>query len=127
MQALLERAGVADLIHDATSSGDVEDSKPDPDVVGAALRKGRLRAGEAVMIGDTPYDIEAATTLDVPTIAFRCGGWWTDDALHDASAIYDDPADLLAHYDDSPLGEGSRVEGRAAQRPTLSSPLIPPP
>jgi HAD superfamily hydrolase (TIGR01509 family) len=127
MRALLERAGVADLVHDATSSGDVADSKPDPDVVGAALRKGRLPAGEAVMIGDTPYDIEAATKLGVPTIALRCGGWWTDNALRGASTIYDDPADLLAHYDDSPLGEGSRVEGGAAYRSTLSSPLIPPP
>jgi phosphoglycolate phosphatase-like HAD superfamily hydrolase len=126
MRALLERAGVADLVHDATSSGDVEDSKPDPDVVGAALRKGRLRAGEAVMIGDTPYDIQAATKLDVPTIALRCGGWWTDDALRGATAIYDDPADLLAHYDDSPLG-GSRVDAGADYRSTLSSPVIPPP
>jgi len=106
MRVLLERAGVADLIETATSAGDVERSKPDPDVIGAALRKGRLRADEAVMVGDTPYDIASAGRLDVPTIALRCGGWWGDDSLSGAVAIYDDPADLLARYDESPLGEG---------------------
>jgi HAD superfamily hydrolase (TIGR01509 family) len=104
MRALLEQAGVVDLIHDATSSGDVESSKPDPDVVGAALRKGRLRPDEAIMIGDTPYDIEAAARLDLPTITLRCGGWWDDHSLRDAIAIYDDPADLMVHYDETPFG-----------------------
>jgi HAD superfamily hydrolase (TIGR01509 family) len=119
MRALLDRAGVADLIHDATSSGEVESSKPDPDVVGAALEKGRLRPDEAVMIGDTPYDIAAAVKAGVPTIALRCGGWWDDLALGGAVAIYDDPADLLAHYDDSPL---SSVEFRESmvESPRLS-------
>lgn len=103
MRGLLERAGVADLIHRATSSGDVESSKPDPDVIGAALRKGRLTANEVVMLGDTPYDIAAAAKAGVPTITLRCGGWWDDLALGGAVAIYNDPADLLAQYDESPL------------------------
>ena len=103
MRQLLDRAGVADLIHGATSSGDVESSKPDPDVIGAALKEGRLGADEVVMIGDTPYDIAAATKAGVPTIALRCGGWWDDLALGGAVAIYSDPADLLAQYDESPL------------------------
>jgi phosphoglycolate phosphatase-like HAD superfamily hydrolase len=123
MRTLLEQAGVADLIRDATSSGDVENSKPDPDVVGAALRKGRLRADEAVMIGDTPYDIVAAARLDVPTIALRCGGWWDDDSLSGAVAIYEDPADLLAHYDDSPLAEGSSDEEPSQHRRQRGRPL----
>jgi phosphoglycolate phosphatase-like HAD superfamily hydrolase len=129
MHALLERAGVADLIDDATSSADVESSKPDPDVVGSALRKGRLRADEAVMIGDTPYDIKSAGMLDVATIALRCGGWWDDDSLSGAVALYDDPDDLLAHYDESPLGEGRgwRAEGGAAQLSAPPSALHHPP
>jgi phosphoglycolate phosphatase-like HAD superfamily hydrolase len=129
MRGLLERAGVADLIETATSAGDVERSKPDPDVIGAALRKGRLRADEALMIGDTPYDIASAGKLDVPTIALRCGGWWDDDSLSGAVAIYDDPADLLAHYDESPLGEGRvwRVEGGATRPSAQPSTLYPPP
>jgi HAD superfamily hydrolase (TIGR01509 family) len=119
MRALLRQAGVADLIDDTTSSADVESSKPDPDVIGAALEKGRLRPDETVMIGDTPYDIAAAVKAGVPTIALRCGGWWDDLALGGAVAIYDDPADLLANYDDSPL---SSVEFRESmvESPRLS-------
>jgi HAD superfamily hydrolase (TIGR01509 family) len=113
LRALLERAGVADLIDDATSSGDVESSKPDPDVIGVALGKGRLRADEVVMIGDTPYDIAAAAKAGVPTIALRCGGWWDDLALGGAVAIYDDPAELLASYDDSPLSSVESRDSRA--------------
>lgn len=98
MKGLLEQARIADLIHDATSSGDVDNSKPDPDVIGAAIKKSKLKARELIMLGDTPYDIEAASKAGLRTIALRCGGWWDDDALGDAIAIYDDPADLLAHW-----------------------------
>jgi HAD superfamily hydrolase (TIGR01509 family) len=98
MKALLRQAGVNDLIDAATSSGDVENSKPDPDVIGAAIKKSKLKADELVMLGDTPYDIEAAGKAGVPTIVLRCGGWWDDDALQGAMAIFDDPADLLAHW-----------------------------
>jgi phosphoglycolate phosphatase-like HAD superfamily hydrolase len=61
-----------------------------------------LTAAEALMLGDTPYDIEAATKAGVSIIAFRSGGW-DDASLAGAIAIYDGPADLLAHYADSPL------------------------
>jgi HAD superfamily hydrolase (TIGR01509 family) len=101
--ALLQQAGVADLIHAASSADDAESSKPDPDIVQAALRKTGRHPSEAVLLGDTPYDIEAATRARVPAIALRSGGW-TDASLAGAIAIYDDPADLLNHYDESPLG-----------------------
>jgi len=52
------------------------------------------------MIGDTPYDIEAAARAQVRSIAFRSGGW-TDDELKGAVEIYDGPADLLKNYDSS--------------------------
>jgi HAD superfamily hydrolase (TIGR01509 family) len=94
---LLEVAGVADLIHRQTSSDDVEASKPDPDALHAALAKLHLPPEAAVMVGDTPYDVEAAARAGVAMIAVRCGGWH-DAALAGARAIYDDPADLLAHY-----------------------------
>lgn len=106
MKGLLEQAGIADLIHEATSSGDVDNSKPDPDVIGAAIKKSKLKAGQLVMLGDTPYDIEAAGKAGLRTIAVRCGGWWDDDALEDAMAIYDDPADLLAHWPILPIASG---------------------
>jgi phosphoglycolate phosphatase-like HAD superfamily hydrolase len=101
VKATLEQAGVADLIETATSSDDANRSKPDPDIIRAALQRSRRPASHATMLGDTPYDIEAATRARVPIIALRCGGYWSDHALRGAEAIYDDPAALLARYDDS--------------------------
>lgn len=99
---LLSLAGVDDLIEAQTSSGDVENSKPDPDVIHAALGKLGMQPGEVVMLGDTPYDIEAAGKAGVRVIALRCGGF-PDAELRGALAIYDNPAALLAEYDESPL------------------------
>lgn len=94
MNALLERAGVADLIPLRTSKDDAPRSKPDPDIVGAALRRAEVPAGRTVMIGDTPYDIDAARAAGVGTLALRCGGYWKDDDLLGAIAILDDPETL---------------------------------
>ena len=93
--ALFDQAGVADLIEYASSSDDAEHSKPDPDFIRAALRKSGSLATQSVMVGDTPYDIEAASRAGVPTIALRCGGWWDDSALAGAVEIHDDPGALL--------------------------------
>jgi HAD superfamily hydrolase (TIGR01509 family) len=100
---LLRVAGAEDLIDASSSSDDADRSKPDPDIVRAALRRGRSAASESIMIGDTPYDIEAAARAGLPAIALRCGGWWGDDALAGAAAIYDDPEDLLTRFDRSPF------------------------
>jgi len=97
LRALLDVAGVADLIFRTTSSDDVESSKPDPDALHAALAKLHVPPTAAVMIGDTPYDVEAAKRAGVPAIAVRCGGWGDQD-LAGARAIYDDACDLLSHY-----------------------------
>ncbi|HEX9108859.1 MAG TPA: HAD-IA family hydrolase, partial [Longimicrobiales bacterium] len=105
LDALLNRAGVRDLVQDATSASDIESSKPAPDAVQAALDAAGCRPDQAIMIGDTPYDIEAAQRAGVPSIALRCGGW-ADRDLQGAAAIYADPADLLAHYETSPLVDG---------------------
>jgi HAD superfamily hydrolase (TIGR01509 family) len=103
VKALLEQAGVADLIDDAASSGDADASKPEPDIVQAALAKAERLAAHSVLIGDTPYDIEAAARANVNSVALRCGGHWDDAALGGAIAIYDDPADLAANFGSSPL------------------------
>lgn len=104
LNALLEQAGLSELIHRRTTSDDAEDSKPDPDIVHAALRRGELSPASTIMLGDTPYDVEAAERAGVPTIALRCGGWWADDALGGAIAIYDHPSELVRKYAQSPLG-----------------------
>ena len=110
LKPLLEVAGGAWLLDEQTSSDDADASKPDPDIIHAALERAGAPPSDAVMIGDTPYDVEAAARAGVATIAFRCGGW-NDDQLRGAIAIYDGPADLLAQLDSSPLA-GDR-QGRA--------------
>jgi HAD superfamily hydrolase (TIGR01509 family) len=99
---LLRAAAVADLMDLVVTSDDVDRSKPDPDLISAAVAKVGMNPDEVLLIGDTPYDIEAAKRAGVATIAFRCGGW-QDEALEDAIAIYDGPADLAAQLDASPI------------------------
>lgn len=110
LNALLRHVGLESLIRKSTSSDDADRSKPDPDIVQAALDEGGLEPGEAAMIGDTPYDMEAAQRAGVLPIAVRCGGW-DDRALSQAAAIYDDPADLLRRYETSPLRRSSGLIG----------------
>ena len=102
LEKLLAIADVKDLVESKTSSDDAENSKPEPDIVKAALDKLGTGANEVLMLGDTPYDIEAAGKLGIGVIALRCGGF-TDVDLERAEAIYDDPEDLLKNYDKSPL------------------------
>jgi HAD superfamily hydrolase (TIGR01509 family) len=99
---LLEVAGATWNLDEHTSSDDADASKPEPDIVVAALTRGRVPASDALMVGDTPYDIEAASRAGVATIAFRCGGW-SDQNLRGAIAVYDGPWDLLTRLNSSPL------------------------
>jgi HAD superfamily hydrolase (TIGR01509 family) len=99
---LLKIAGAEWLMDASTSSDDAEESKPEPDIVLAALKRAKVKAAEAIMVGDTPYDVEAATRAGVRIIGFRSGGWGDAD-LKGALAIYDGPWDLLARLDESPL------------------------
>lgn len=106
LSSLLKAAEVEDLLEKEpiTTSSDAESSKPAPDLIEAALKKGQLQPKQAIMLGDTPYDIQAASKAGVGVIAFRCGDF-DDTQLADALAIYDNPADLLANYEQSPLGK----------------------
>ena len=106
LSVLLKAAQVDDLLNkdEAATSSDAEASKPAPDIVEAALSKLRMEPSEVLMIADTPYDIQSAKGAGVGMIAVRSGGF-DDEQLKDALAIYDDPADLLAHYASSPLGK----------------------
>jgi HAD superfamily hydrolase (TIGR01509 family) len=99
LDRLLEIAAVADLIERRASADDAERSKPDPDLIQAALaRLGDVKDAQVTMVGDTPYDIEAARKANVRAVGFRCGGW-SDAALAGAEVIFDGPADMLAHLD----------------------------
>ena len=103
LDGLLQVAGATRLIDGASSSADADRSKPDPDIVHAALVKADCQPDEAIFIGDTPYDIAAGNGSGVAVIALRCGGWWTDRSFQGAAAVYDDPADLVEHYLLSPF------------------------
>lgn len=100
---LLEIAGLLDLCEVKTTSSDVEESKPDPEIVDAAVAKLMAERARTVMIGDTPYDVEAARGASVDIIGVTTGGWSTE-GLAGAIAVYRGPADLLARWDESPLG-----------------------
>ena len=98
MRAILEQAGLYDLFSAHTSKDDAEESKPDPDIVLAAMARADANRESTVMVGDTPYDIEAAGRAGIRAIALRCGGHWTDADLGGAIQIFDDPAALQAWW-----------------------------
>jgi HAD superfamily hydrolase (TIGR01549 family) len=105
LKAYKELARITDLVEEETSADDADKSKPHPDIFEAALAAlGDVRAGEAIVIGDTPYDAEAAGKINLRTIGVLCGGF-PEAELRAAGCtdIYRDPADLLARYEASPL------------------------
>ena len=102
-EALLKLTGARELIDEIATTQDAENSKPDPDILQVALKKSGLSSEAVVMLGDTPYDVQAAQKAGLGCIGVRCGGWAAPD-LRGALAVYNDPADLLAHYDELPLG-----------------------
>lgn len=92
---LLRQANVEDLVELKTTSKDVKHSKPDNDIVVAALDKAGVAPEQALMFGDTPYDVQAANAAGVACVALRCGGWWEDPAFSEAIAVFDDPASFV--------------------------------
>ena len=103
LEGLLKAAQVADLMEEKATASDARHSKPDPDIVEAAIEQSGLAASHLVMIGDTPYDVEAAMRAGVRIIGFRSGGW-RDADLAGAVEIYDGPSHLLEGYASSLIG-----------------------
>jgi HAD superfamily hydrolase (TIGR01509 family) len=102
--AVLRRTlGVDDVVAGATNAGDAEESKPDPDIVQAALDRTGLAPERVVFVGDSVWDVYAAARLDIPCIGLTCGGISAAE-LGDAGAvaIYRDPADLHTGLDRLP-------------------------
>ena len=100
-----EIANVQDLIGASTSSDDAEKSKPHPDIFHAAMNKLKgIEPDEMIVVGDTPWDAEAAGKAGLKTVGFLCGGFEAE-KLKAAGcvAIFDGPSDLLTRYDESPL------------------------
>ena len=105
----VELLDAKELIDVTTSKGDVEATKPAPDIFAAAVDKAGVRPEEALVIGDTPYDVIAASKCGIRTIALLSGGF-PEAELREAGAvaIYRGTADLLAQYDSSPIRSGVR-------------------
>jgi HAD superfamily hydrolase (TIGR01549 family) len=99
----LDLLDARDLAKAWTTSADVEKTKPEPDVVAAAIEK--AGGGPAVMLGDSTWDAIAAKRLDVPTIGVLTGGF-SELELREAGAacVFENLADLLENLEDTPLG-----------------------
>lgn len=94
-----------DAVAGATTSSDVGAGKPEPDLLTAALREHDLDPARSVVVGDTVWDVEAARRADLSCVGLACGGISAAELREaGASAVYDDPADLLEHLDE--LGTG---------------------
>lgn len=103
LKAYKKIADIEDLVEEETSADDADKSKPHPDIFEAALeRLGDMEPHHALVVGDTPYDAEAAGKIELRTIGVLCGGF-PEAELRAAGCIqiFQDPADLLARYDDS--------------------------
>jgi HAD superfamily hydrolase (TIGR01549 family) len=106
-------ADIEGLVEEETSKDDVEKSKPHPDVFEAALSLlGGPPVGRVIVVGDTPYDAEAAGKAGLRCVGFLCGGFPEED-LRAAGCIriYKDAADLLARYDESPIAAAAPKAG----------------
>lgn len=97
--------GIDDLVAAATSKDDAAHSKPDPDIFAAALEQLGVPAEDAIAVGDSPYDAEAAAKLGLRCIGVRCGGFAEEDLRRAGCiALYDGPEALAQVYAESPLG-----------------------
>lgn len=104
LDILLEVLDVKDSVDAVTSSEDVGTAKPDPDIIKTALKKAGAAAGEAVMVGDSVWDIEAAKRAGVDSIGVLSGGFGREELLAaGAAAVYEDVAELLRELDASPI------------------------
>ncbi len=111
-----------DAIDDATFAGEVERTKPAPDLVQIALEKAAVPAGQAVFVGDTVWDVQASRKAGVPCIGLLSGGIGRQELVDAGAAqVYAGPGELLAALPGSLLGRGgpglgvpSRVAGRPA-------------
>jgi HAD superfamily hydrolase (TIGR01509 family) len=106
LERLREAVGADDAIDEVVSKSDVEHSKPAPDIFEAALKKIGLDPERTLVVGDTPWDVEAAKKLGVQAVCVLTGGSPREDLEKEgAIAVYEDVADLLAHLDDSPIAQ----------------------
>jgi HAD superfamily hydrolase (TIGR01509 family) len=100
---------VEDALDVVTSAGDVETAKPEPDILEVALSRAEAEPGEALLVGDTVWDVAAAKAAGVDTIGVLSGGVSAAE-LTEAGAVevYEDVAELLRRLDESVIGQRLR-------------------
>jgi len=99
-------ANIEDLVEAEVCSEDVENSKPAPDVFTVALRRIGRDSHDVLVVGDTPYDAEAAAKSNLRSLGALCGGFAEQELLDAGTiAIFRDPEHLLERYDNSPLAQ----------------------
>lgn len=104
LHRLKELLQVDDLLAAETNKDEVKHSKPNPDIFSKTLEKLKCTPSRAYVIGDSPYDVEAASRLNLPSIGVLCGGFPAQTLLSaGCNALYRDPADLLDGLDFSLL------------------------
>lgn len=92
-------ARIEDLVAVETSADDVERSKPFPDIFAVALSKLGVSGEQVIIVGDTPYDAEAAAKIGLEVLGLRCGAFGEEELLHSGCvATYRDPEELLLEY-----------------------------
>ena len=102
IERYLELLDARELADAWTTEEDVEATKPEPDLVKAALEKAGTH--DAVMVGDTPWDIEAAARAGLETIAVITGGWSKQELLDEgAAAVFESVKELRERLDETPL------------------------
>lgn len=95
-------ASISDLVDEETSADDADRSKPHPDIFQATLNKLGLKPSQALALGDTPYDAEAAGKANVWTVGVMTGGWSKEDLLAAGCIeVWKDVAELLDNFDQS--------------------------
>ncbi len=104
VDALVATMGETDAIDEITSGGDVDEAKPEPDVLVIAMEKGGVNRDRAVLVGDSVWDVEAAQRAGIPCVTVLTGGFGRAELEEaGAAAVYRDVAELRAGLDDSPL------------------------
>ena len=98
---------IHDLVEEDTTADDAEKPKPEADIFQAALKRLGLQPDEALALGDTPWDVEAATKAGVRTVAVQSGGWRKEQLTEaGALAVYVDVADIVRNFETSPFSTG---------------------
>jgi len=104
VERYLEMLDAHNLAHGWTTADDVGSTKPNPDLIHSALQKFDAPPGSAVMVGDSPWDVQAAARAKVPTLTVMSGGFAREELLQaGAQAVFESVAELRGNLDDTPL------------------------